>query len=81
MYVTLEPCPMCAWAIIQARIKKVYFGAYDILYGALGSTIDLRALANSDLKVVGGIMEEECSALIKEYLRNVRDTNANKRNS
>ena len=47
MYVTLEPCPMCAWAIINSRIKTVYFGAYDHNYGALGSKIDLRKIANS----------------------------------
>ena len=42
MYVTLEPCPMCAWAIIQARIKSVYFGSFDKNYGAFGSVFDLR---------------------------------------
>ena len=42
MYVTLEPCPMCASAIIQSRIKNLYFGSYDLKYGALGSAIDLR---------------------------------------
>ena len=44
MYVTLEPCPMCAGAIIQSRIKNLYFGSYDNLYGALGSKIDLRKI-------------------------------------
>ncbi|MCR5261254.1 MAG: nucleoside deaminase [Candidatus Gastranaerophilales bacterium] len=72
IYVTLEPCPMCAWAIIQAKIKKVYFGAYDTLYGAFGSVTDLRKLANSKTEVIGGLSEEECSTLIKEYFKKIR---------
>ena len=72
MYVTLEPCPMCAWAIVSARIKVVYFGSYDKNYGALGSVIDVRKLANSKMKVYGGIMEEECDKILKEYFFNMR---------
>ncbi len=72
MYVTLEPCPMCAWAIINSRIKAVYFGAYDQNYGALGSAIDLRKLANSKLKVYGGIMEKECTKILEEFFNHVR---------
>ncbi len=72
MYVTLEPCPMCAWAIIQARLKAVYFGSYDTNYGALGSKIDLRGLLNSKLQVYGGIMEEECDKILKEYFEALR---------
>ena len=72
LYVTLEPCPMCAWAIIQSRIKSVYFGSYDTNYGALGSKTDLRKLTNCDLKVYGGIMEEECDKLLKDYFYNMR---------
>lgn len=72
LYVTLEPCPMCAWAIIQSRIKSVYFGSYDTNYGALGSKTDLRKLTNCDLKVYGGIMEEECDKLLKDYFLNIR---------
>ena len=72
MYVTLEPCPMCAWAIINSRIKTVYFGAYDHNYGALGSAIDLRKLANSKLKVDGGIMEKECTEVLDEFFDKVR---------
>lgn len=70
LYVTLEPCPMCASAIINSRIDTVYFGAYDNLYGALGSSIDLRKTYNSKLKVYGGIKEEECSVLLKEFWKN-----------
>lgn len=75
MYVTLEPCPMCAWAIIQARLKTVYFGSYDLNYGALGSKIDLRNLLNSNLKVYGGIMEEECDKILKDYFKGLRNDN------
>lgn len=75
MYVTLEPCPMCAWAIVSARIKAVYFGSYDKNYGALGSVIDVRKLANSKMKVYGGIMEEECDKILKEYFKELRNDN------
>ncbi len=73
MYVTLEPCPMCAWAIIQSRLKKVTFGAYDPLYGALGSALDLRKQANSKLSVKGGICEEKCAKLLSSYMDKVRE--------
>ncbi len=73
MYVTLEPCPMCAWAIVSARIKTVYFGSYDHNYGALGSVIDVRKLANSKMQVYGGIMEEECDRILKEYFNDLRN--------
>lgn len=75
MYVTLEPCPMCAWAIVSSRIKAVYFGSYDNNYGALGSAIDVRKLANSKMKVYGGIMEEECDKILKEYFKELRVDN------
>ena len=72
LYVTLEPCPMCAWAILQSRIKAVYFGSFDKQYGALGSVLDLRKQANSNLKVYGGILEKECDTVIKEFWTNKR---------
>lgn len=67
LYVTLEPCPMCAWAILQSRIKAVYFGSYDAQYGAFGSAIDLRELANSKINVYGGIFEKQCDNVIREF--------------
>lgn len=73
MYVTLEPCPMCAWAIINSRIKALYFGSYDANYGALGSTIDLRKIANSKLQVYGGILEDECNKLLCDYFNKIRN--------
>ena len=73
MYVTLEPCPMCASAIIQARISKVYFGAYDSLNGALSSKCDMRQIMNyNNIEVFGGIKEEDCTKLLKEYFSELR---------
>ena len=73
MYVTLEPCPMCAWAIINSRIKNLYFGSWDLKYGAFGGAINLLSLANPKLVVKGGILEEECNNLIKGYFENLRN--------
>lgn len=72
LYVTLEPCPMCSWAILNSRISKVFFGAYDTIYGALGSATDLRKFLNSKTEVIGGIKEEECSTLLKNYFKMIR---------
>lgn len=75
LYVTLEPCPMCAWAILQSRIKAIYFGSFDKQYGAFGSAIDLRKIGtetNSKLKVYSGILEEECDNIINEFWKNKR---------
>ena len=73
MYVTLEPCPMCAWAIVNARIKTVYFGSYDTNYGAFGSAIDVKKLANSPIKIYGGIMEKECDEILNQYFLRLRN--------
>lgn len=76
LYVTLEPCPMCAWAILQSRIKSVYFGSYDTQYGAFGSALDLRNIgtgANSKLKVFGGIMEKECDNILESFWQKRRE--------
>ena len=73
IYVTLEPCPMCSGAIIQSRIKNLYFGAYDPKGGAAGSVLDLYDYKfNHKVNVVGGIMEEECSTIIKEFFKELR---------
>ena len=73
IYVTLEPCPMCSGAIIQSRIKNLYFGAYDPKGGAAGSVLDLYDYKfNHKVNVVGGIMEEECSTIIKEFFNELR---------
>lgn len=70
LYVTLEPCPMCAWAIMQARIKTVYFGSYDTLYGAYSVFRELTKNVSSEIK--GGILEEKCDNIIKEYFKRMR---------
>lgn len=72
IYITLEPCPMCAWAILQSRIKSVYFGSFDKQYGAFGSVIDLRKQTKSNLKVYGGVLEEECDTILSEFWSKVR---------
>lgn len=72
LYVTLEPCPMCAWAIIQSRISTVYFGSYDTKYGALGSALDLRHYTPTNLKVYGGIREERCNKILERFFEKIR---------
>jgi len=68
MYVTMEPCPMCCGAILQSRIKNVYFGAYSRDNGCMGTVINLpKLLKNSSLTVYGGIMEDECTALLTDF--------------
>ena len=71
MYVTLEPCPMCAWAIIQSGISAVYFGAYNTQYGALESVLQLQKLANSKIKVYGGIQEDKCNKILEEFFKDL----------
>ena len=74
IYVTLEPCPMCSGAIVNARIPNVYFGAYDKNFGCCGSTLNILELENSfHPNFQGGIMEEECSDVISEFFKNLRN--------
>ena len=77
MYVTLEPCPMCSWAIIQSGIKSLYFGSYNKQYGAMGSVLDLPKLANSNIKVYGGIEENNCNKILEHFWQDVRKSNDN----
>lgn len=74
IYTTLEPCPMCAEAILQARIDKVVFAAYDELSGALGSKFNLYVEGRiySAPQVIGGIMEAESSRLLKEFFKSLK---------
>ena len=69
MVVTLEPCPMCAGAIQQARVERVVFGAADMKAGACGSLYNLGAdpRLNHEYQVMGGLLEEECAALLSEF--------------
>ena len=73
MYVTLEPCPMCAGAIINSRIEKVYFGAYDKKAGSVRSLVNLFDLPyNHRPETEGGVLEEECAALLSDFFRTLR---------
>ena len=73
LYVTLEPCPMCAGAIVNARIDRVVFGAYDPKGGAFGSVVNLNDLPlNHKPIVLGGVMEEACRTQLTNYFRGNR---------
>ena len=75
LYVTLEPCPMCAGAILNSRIEKVYFGAYDVKSGCAVSKINLldMNLCNYTTEVVGGVLQSECSEIIKNFFGTLRN--------
>lgn len=74
IYITLEPCIMCAGAIIQSRFKNVFYGAKDFKGGAFGSSINVLEAANINHhpNIVGGILEEECGKLITDYFKSKR---------
>lgn len=69
LYVTLEPCPMCAMAIVHARVRRLVFGAWDPRLGAAGSMTDIFTLPglNHRVDVFGGVLMEECSSLLKDF--------------
>lgn len=75
IYVSLEPCSMCAGAIINARMRRVYFGAYDVQYGGAGGRIDLFSPAyfGSQTEVYGGIMEKECTDFLNSFFDSIRN--------
>lgn len=73
LYVTLEPCPMCAGAIINSRIKNVYFGAYDKKAGSLGTLTDLSEIKYNHKPVVwGGMLQDECSNQLSDFFKKLR---------
>jgi tRNA(adenine34) deaminase len=74
LYVTLEPCAMCVGAIVQARISRVVFGAYDPKAGAAGSAIDLSdsPAFNHRFEIQGGVLADECGAVLQEFFRSRR---------
>lgn len=76
LYVTLEPCPMCAGAIQQARIAHVYFGAYDPKGGAIESLLHLYDVKgfNHYPYICGGVLEKECASILKEYFKQKRES-------
>ena len=75
MYVTLEPCSMCAGALIQSRIRKVYIGAPDAKTGACGSVLNLLKdyKFNHNVEIENGVLKEECEALLKEFFKELRN--------
>lgn len=74
LYVTLEPCPMCAGAIVLSRVKRVVFGAYDPKGGCAGTLLNLLEFEkfNHQAEVVGGMLEEECGHLLTTFFRELR---------
>ena len=74
LYVTLEPCIMCMGALLQARVKRLVFGAMDPKAGACGSLYNLATdkRLNHQIEVVSGVMAEEAGALLKEFFRGLR---------
>src|SRR6185437_8130973 len=74
LYVTLEPCPMCAIAIVHARVRRLVFGAWDPRAGAAGSVTDIFALPglNHRVDVFGGVLMEECGSLLMEFFASRR---------
>ena len=72
LYVTLEPCVMCSGAIINSRIKKVVFGAYESRWLALTSIYQSEKPVNHHPEIIPGILEEQCSKVIKDYFKNKR---------
>ena len=69
LYVTLEPCPMCTWAIVESGINTVYFGSYNRDYGALLSN---PLKLPKSMKIYGGIEEEECDKILEEFFAKIR---------
>lgn len=80
MYVTLEPCQMCAGAIVQSRIKKVYIGCMNAKAGCAGSVLNLLQVErfNHQAEIIKGVLEEECSEMLTEFFRRLRQTKKNK---
>lgn len=74
MYVTLEPCAMCAGALIQSRIKKVYIGTMDLKTGACGSVLNLLEdyTFNHKVEIEKGIMQQECEKILKDFFKMLR---------
>ncbi|WP_186576834.1 tRNA adenosine(34) deaminase TadA [Aquibacillus kalidii] len=79
LYVTLEPCPMCAGAILQARIPRVVFGAFDPKAGCVGSLMNLLedSRFNHTAQVTGGILEQECGQLLSAFFKKLREKRKN----
>ena len=81
MYVTLEPCSMCAGALIQSRVRKVFIGAMDEKTGSCGSVLNLLEdyTFNHKVEVEYGICKEECEILLKNFFKELREIKANEK--
>lgn len=78
LYVTLEPCPMCAFAAVLSRLGRVVYGAADPKFGGCGSVVDVPAAPfNHRLAVRGGVLADECAALLQEFFRGRRGDDRN----
>lgn len=77
IYVTLEPCPMCAGALVQARVGRLVFGARDLKLGAAGSRYNLVSdeTTHHRMEITDGILEEECAEVLREFFANRRNGN------
>ena len=73
LYVTREPCPMCAGAIVNSRIERVVFGAYDDKAGAFGTMLNLTEYPLYKPTVEGGVLKEECASLLTEFFKKKRN--------
>ena len=72
LYVTLEPCPMCMGAALNARVRKIYFGAYEQRGRSMTAELAASNLLNHTLEVEGGVLEEECSEVLSGFFRSMR---------
>ena len=72
LYVTLEPCPMCMGAALNARVRKIYFGAYEQKGRSMTAELAASNLLNHTLEVEGGVLEEECSEVLSGFFRSMR---------
>ncbi|MGD8718689.1 MAG: nucleoside deaminase [Candidatus Zixiibacteriota bacterium] len=74
LYVTLEPCPMCAFAALLSRVDRIVYGAADPKFGGCGSVVDVPAAPfNHHVAVAGSVLEDECAALLQEFFRSRRE--------
>ncbi len=80
LYVTMEPCPMCAGAAIQGRVGRIVYGAPDPKAGAAGSCVDLlgKTCFNHRVEVTGGVLEEKCAHAVQEFFRRLRKKDTDK---
>ena len=74
IYVTIEPCPMCAGAMVQSRIQRLVFGAMDPKFGAAGSIFNIlyHPQLNHQVEIIQGVLEEECSQIMKDFFKGIR---------